>query len=257
MGKRKMIHGVCRLCGEKKELSFEHIPPKSSYNKSTRYKSIPMMEYMKDIIDPVNQKFKGKTLQGGIGHYSLCRDCNSFLGNNYVDYYKSWVNGGIKNLKCGNYSYYVYDVINIEPLKVIKHVISMFISLNEKWFLESYPELSEFVKNPESKVLPERFQLYLYLNNEGHYRYLPFQIVSINLKVIKCSEITYPPYGYVLTFDYDDETNILNNLYNITYFKDYSWGEEVNLELIKVYRLPTYYLFPLDYRTKEQVKKHI
>ena len=38
--------GICRLCKESKELSFEHVPPKAAYNKNTRYYSLPHLDVL-------------------------------------------------------------------------------------------------------------------------------------------------------------------------------------------------------------------
>jgi len=252
MGRRKVVNGICRLCGLETKLTFEHVPPRSSYNKTTRYKSISMEYYFRNP-DPLNMKVKNKELQGGTGFHSLCSTCNNFLGRTYVDYYKNWVDVGIQVLEQeGNHPIYVYDVINIKPLNIIKQIISMFISLNDVWFLESYPELSEFVRNPESEELPDKYQVYTYLNNEGQIRNLPFQVKG-NLKtsqIIKCSELSFPPYGYVLTFDKDVK---INHLCDITYFKNYSLDDITDIEL-KMYRLPTHLQVPLDSHTSAHLQ---
>ena len=85
-----MINGICRLCGHKTNLSFEHVPPKVTNNKNTRYTSLSLEEYFKSE-NPLELKSKGKIKQGGIGYNSFCRKCNSFLGTNYVPAYEKWV----------------------------------------------------------------------------------------------------------------------------------------------------------------------
>lgn len=248
-----MINGVCRLCGEDKPLSYEHVPPRSTYNKKTKYKIISMDDYMAQD-DPVNHKFKGKIYQGGIGFYSLCEECNSFLGTNYVKTYKDWVDVGKKILSHGKYSNYKYNVQRIQPLRLIKYILSMFVSVNREDFYSSFPEIIEFIRNPDLKELPEKYQLYTYLNNEGNFRHLPFQVVG-NFRnvsqIISCSEITYPPYGFVLTFNDTKQIKFLNN---ITDFKNLSLDKEMNVEM-EMYRLPTYFQVPLDYRSKEEYNK--
>lgn len=247
MGKKRII-GICRLCGKEKELSKEHIPPRSCFNKNTTYYSIPILEYYQ-LENPLQHKFKGKKFQGGIGEYSLCRDCNSFLGTNYVNSYKNWVNIGFDILGQGTYDFYKYQVFKIEPLKILKQIISMFLSINDDWYFEEYPELSDFVRNPESNSLPEKFQVFSYLNNEGNFRHIPHQIISNNGLIIKGTEITFPPYGYMLTFD---SVNQLSKLNNITGFKNFSLDEEININL-EMFRLPTYYKFLFDYRSKDEL----
>jgi len=245
MGRKNKIIGICRLCGKKTELTFEHVPPQSTYNKHTKYYKQPLEEMMK-LESTLNHKFKGKLYQGGIGYHSLCRDCNSFLGSTYVNSYKQWVNSGFLVLKeVGEMKSYKYSLKDIEPLKIIKHIISMFLSMNNEWYLESYPELSEFVKNPNSNELPEKYQIYSYLNNEGVFRYLQHQVIGgFDVKPINCSELTYQPYGYIITMD---SSLNLKYMCNITSFKNYKLGEKVTMNF-GMYKLPTYTPYILDYR---------
>jgi hypothetical protein len=72
-----MPQGNCSLCGIFCDLTFEHVPPRSAFNKNTRYKTVPYEQVLKsdNILDA---NFKGKIEQGGLGHYSLCSNCNSF-----------------------------------------------------------------------------------------------------------------------------------------------------------------------------------
>src|SRR5665647_2533871 len=100
MGRGKKI-GICRLCGERKELTFEHIPPKSSFNRNTGYHISPVINVL-ESEDPFNTNSKGLQKQGGIGNHSLCSECNSFLGINYVDAYNDWVKCGLQVLSSKN-----------------------------------------------------------------------------------------------------------------------------------------------------------
>lgn len=86
-----MQRGNCRLCTKFGQLTYEHVPPRVTFNKHTRFKSVPFMDYIKEP-NPLESKFKGKTEQGGIGYYSLCSTCNSFLGRTYVTDYQKYSN---------------------------------------------------------------------------------------------------------------------------------------------------------------------
>ena len=44
-----MQNGICRICKRKTELSFEHIPPKAAFNKYTKFRSIPFLEYIQNL----------------------------------------------------------------------------------------------------------------------------------------------------------------------------------------------------------------
>ncbi|WP_321310614.1 hypothetical protein [Marinifilum fragile] len=254
MARHKMKYGVCRLCGNETNLSFEHVPPRLAFNKTTKYISVPFENYIKEK-DPLNNIPKGKLMQGGVGYNSLCADCNSFLGRNYVSLYQDWVQAGYQMLKVGAFEYAKFELLPQRPLFLLKQIISMFLSINDEWYLEEYPELAEFVKNPSLKELPDRYQIYTYLNNEGDIRYLKHSVAySPELgKPVNCSEIAFPPFGYVLTIGYGMQ---INKLTNITGFKSYSENESVNLQL-GIFKLPTYLPHPMDYRDKETIKKNI
>lgn len=242
--------GICRICGQEKELSFEHVPPRIALNKTTRHVSVPHEEWTK-IDNFLEYKPKGQVLQGGIGYYSLCRSCNSFLGQNYVRAYERWVQGGVEVISKYNVDLFKYIALEIEPLKIIKQVISMFISMNDEWYLEAYPELANFVKEPNSNHLPDKFRLFAYLNNQGQYRYIKHSVISQpNIGILNATELTFRPFGYVLTVD--NPHNIFP-FANITYFKDFKVGEAADIDM-EIYKLPTYLPFvPLDYRSKEKI----
>jgi hypothetical protein len=247
MPKRKMKSGICRVCGLNKELSYEHIPPRSAFNKNTKFYSVPFAE-LKDVKNPLDFKPKGKIFQGGIGVYSLCRECNSFLGRNYVKAYERWAFLGSEILSEITQEFYLCTLMNIEPLKILKQIISMSLSLNDDWYLEEYPELSQFVKDTASKNLPARYQVFVYLNNEGHYRYSKHSFIHTSYVIINATEITFPPFGYLLTVDGDDS---MEGFTNITDFKNFPMDKAVDVNIL-LFRKPTISIFPLDYRTKEQ-----
>lgn len=253
MGIQKHI-GKCKLCGQIKEMTFEHVPPRVAFNKTTKHKSITMDEYSK-IESPLAFKPTGKTLQGGIGYYALCSDCNSFLGRNYVRSYENWVKSGFEVFTYGNSDYYKYITLNQTPLKILKQIISMFIVINDDWFIDEYPELVKFVNEPNSNLLPDKFKVFVYLNNEGQFRYCRHSTISSPEQgILNCSELTFPPFGYVMTFEYKGE---ITRMLNITDFKNLS-PETTGSMSIGLHRLPTFLPFPpLDYRSNEEIEAGI
>ncbi len=211
MARHPKTFGICRLCGDEKDLTFEHVPPRTAFNKHTIFVSVDFIDFI-ESDDILNAPPKGKKKQGGIGYNSLCSQCNSFLGLNYVPAYKNWVLAGYDLIKKQHFNFAEYTVLNQQPIRILKAIISMFLAINKEWYLNAYPELSEFVKNPEQQNLPDKFRVFAYLTNEGGTRYMPHSIVykptlggSGN-----CTEMAFPPYGYVLTMNFDKNINILN-----------------------------------------------
>lgn len=253
MNSQKHI-GKCKLCGKVKEMTFEHVPPRVAFNKTTKHKSISMDDFSKiESVESFNPK--GEILQGGIGYYVLCKDCNSFLGKNYVRSYENWVKSGYEVLSQGPSDYYKFIALNQTPLKILKQIISMFIVMNDDWFLEEYPELVQFVNNPSSNLLPDKFKVFLYLNNEGQFRYCRHSTISTpEHGILNCSELTFAPFGYVMTFKYDGE---IPSMLNITDFKNLK-PETTGSISLGLHRFPTFLPFPaLDYRSKEEIEAGI
>lgn len=247
-----MKKGICRLCGTNGNLSFEHVPPKTAFNKNTKYTTAPFEDYIK-LENPLKESPKGKINQGGIGTNSFCEKCNNFLGQEYVPAYKRWVLAGREILKDTEFCFHNYKVHNIEPKKIIKQIISMFLAINDEWFTTEYFELAQFVQDPDTQELPEKYKVFFYLSRAENIRYSSFLVHGnfSSRNSIKCSEISYPPYGYVLTIDSEDE---INHLTNITSFKIYKEKKDFHFN---TFQLPTHLAFPLDYRTKKEIEKSI
>ena len=68
----KINEGICHICCNYKKLSYEHIPPRKAFN-------------------DIRVKYKGKTLQRGLGGYTLCEDCNNKMGAYYLNEFVTFV----------------------------------------------------------------------------------------------------------------------------------------------------------------------
>ena len=90
--------GVCRICGKAKELSFEHIPSRSLGNNgpSKMYRAVDIVEACGAFDSSKTEGVRYVQQQRGTGFQTLCRDCNSYLGRNYVGEYAKCV----KELGC-------------------------------------------------------------------------------------------------------------------------------------------------------------
>ncbi len=253
MARRKMQMGVCRVCGDNKNLSFEHVPPRIAFNGNTKYLSVPFDDYVK-IDNPMKTPPKGKVVQGGTGYYALCQECNSFLGVNYVNAYERWAKAAFQVISGNQYNHFKCTIRDLEPLKILKQIISMFLTMNNDWYGKAYPELIEFVKDRDNGILPDKFKVFAFLNNEGQMRFSKYTVsFTPEFGILTSSELVFPPFGYVLTINFP---NIINRMTNITNFKTYSFDQKTDLSLEFV-KLPTYLPFPLDYRPKEQIEKDI
>lgn len=245
---------VCRLCRQKKEMTFEHVPPRITFNKNTKYKEISFLDHLQSE-DPFTIPSKGKLHQGGVGYYSFCRDCNSYLGRAFVPAFNAYSNSFIDLAKRNASNYFEIEMHDFEILKVLKHTISMFLAINSSDFSNHNPELSKFLLDKESNHLPEKYRVFLYLNSEGQLRNIPLMF-SGNFKTgisIAATEITFPPLGHVLTVNFNGQ---LPFHHEITHFRNTALGEKKS-EIFKIFRLPTYLPLLLDYREKAFIQKTI
>lgn len=203
--------------------------------------------------DPFKPKIKGRIEQGGIGVNSFCESCNNFLGIEYVNAYFAWVMTGEVAINQGDFIGHDYTAKGQLPNKILKQIISMFLGINTVEFSENNKELSHFVRNPDSKELDERFQVFTYLNTKGIKRYIPLTAVG-NIKTAEntlCSEITFPPFGFVLTVN--SEIVRRDFLINITNFKTREPESKYDVDL-KINKLETHLPIPMDYRTKAEIE---
>ena len=249
-----MPEGNCRLCTKFGKLTYEHVPPKVTFNKNTRYKVIDYMDYVKKG-DPFERTTKGKIEQGGIGFYSLCEACNNFLGTAYVPAYQLYLNSFIEFARKKDLNAFELTMHEFTALKVLKQITSMFFSINSEDFSENNRDLAEFILDPKSKNFPDRFRVFNYINTEGQLRNLGVMALGSITSggIIVASEIAFPPMGHVLTINFDGD---LPYHQEISAFKKYDIEEKVDFDF-KIYRLPTHLPYILDYRDKATIQDNI
>jgi len=249
MSRKNAPDDHCRICGKYGKLSFEHVPPQSAFN-SERVVTSPIGE---GLDRPVDEPPRGKIVQGGVGDFTLCGQCNNDTGSWYANEFAVWCYQGAKVLAMtdGNpkliYLHYIY------PLRILKQIITMAFSQNGLKFRELHPDLVEFVLNREKRWLNPRYRVFTYFNIHGTMRRIGDSMAMVNLykgtDVIMVTEISHPPYGYVLT---TDGTNPSDKITEISHFRRYEYDEwEVAPLYLPV--LETHMPIPLDYRTKQEI----
>lgn len=245
MGKRTRT-GKCHICGNIGELSFEHVPPESAYNN----KPIKMKRFS-------DNKFK--TQQRGMGAYTLCNPCNNDTGSWYGDDFKNFCHKGMDIIKLSKGNPTLFYFYQFYPLRVIKQIITMMFSINSSSFADNHSELVEFVLNKERKELSPDYRFWIYYYMKGGvpraFGTTLMEIKSIQ-STFKFSEITFPPFGYVMTLPNTNGENQPSDkrLVEITDFVNYGYYEFDNRE-IKAIPLPTYLQIPADYRSSEEIWK--
>lgn len=252
MSRKKKLHGKCHICSNVGELTFEHIPPKKAFNN----KRTIQVKFEQMLTLGPDERVKGPIKQGGVGAYTLCGRCNNFTGKWYAPSFIQWCYQGAQFLiRSGGKPTLIY-MHYLHPLPILKEIVTMFFSVNADTFCDAHPELVRFVLNKEHKYLPPRYHFYAYYNFAGNYRYVSITAkVDINSGNIRLmSEITYPPFGYLMTLDKPVEEA---RLFEITHFANYRYND-FKVMSIKMPVLPTHLPYlPGDYRTKEEILKQV
>lgn len=256
--------GKCKLCGEFKELTFEHVPPKKAFN-SSAVKIISFEESLK-LITGENQRMpwdttglKGKIQQKGGGGYYLCRECNNNTGSWYVEEYTTFantMNSLINTEKIVIHNGYSFKILGIHPLRILKAVMTMFCDINNNCFGDE--ELRSFLLNKKSQEFDtEKYSLYMYLVSPTSSR-----IASLNAiyyfgekESVLSSEIAVYPLGFALYRNLPEDYKPFGVCINE--FSKFSYDEKCDVDIMNIPYTDLNSQLPLDYRSKEEIVKCI
>ena len=118
----KSKKGHCHLCGEFKDLTFEHIPPKSANNDQPI-----LIKKFEHLFDKKSFVY-GKSIRSnkGSGLYCFCKSCNNNTGTWYSRDFSDFVSQANKyfnNAEIVNRINFIE--FNFKPLNVLKQVITV------------------------------------------------------------------------------------------------------------------------------------
>lgn len=246
----------CKLCGETKQLTYEHIPPRSAFN-NCRSRFIPGDEIVVHIAsDDVPwdiSKRKGIIQQRGYGLHSLCQGCNSYTGRKYVPAYSDFCKQAFEQVgeqgsKKGSITISFKDIYS---LRIMKEIVCMFLSINHAKFGDRFPELREFVKNYHLRSEIQSASVFAYVNLGILHRVIGNAgIVNISEGWGRhVSELGTIPFGYVMEMNHAKERMLVP----MVDFADlYEIDKKESID-VKFPIKESNSLLPLDYRTKEEI----
>lgn len=256
--------GRCALCGEEKELSFEHIPPESCFN-NLPVKSVSGSIILQSISNDKRKPWelsglKYQNMQRGMGKWSLCTDCNSKTGRWYGKDYSKFAHS-LNNLliennvdAVGRISIKAFDAY---PLRIIKQMLSMICSINSKMFDDiRIKTLAEFVLSKNMTGLNKsEYRVYFFIARNYIAKLCPLTTLTrnvvepTNFATDVISEIFVYPIGIVVCFNPRPDFSHFGA--DITEFCDIGYYEMCQLELT-VPVLESYNVLPCDYRSMEE-----
>jgi hypothetical protein len=186
--------GICHICGESKELSFEHVPPAAAFNS----RPILRTAFEKLLESDDFDNLKGKTQQRGAGAYTLCDKCNNDSGRWYGAAYASWAQQAMAFLIAARGQPTLEYPYRLFPLRVLKQVICMFFSVNSSGFQKVQSDLVRFVLNPYSREFPTAVRIFAFYTLSNRIRTAGAAAMLRGSGMHVFSEIAFAPLGFVM-----------------------------------------------------------
>ena len=258
---RKPVIGKCRLCGETKKLTFEHVPPETTFNNYSVH-ILSGEQVIKQVSNSNSlpwdfSEIKGKIQQRGRGGYYLCGDCNSKTGQWYVPEYSKFVHiihSALQEAKEKEFGALGIKMKGIKPLPIFKQIMTLFCDINEGMMGDN--SLKDYLLDRTSTVFNrERYHLYMHIHSGAVERMNGISVQFVGgVGLITLSEISTYPVGFTL---YIDKPEIYKpEGVEITLFSDFNYDDEGEVEII-IPKLESNIFFSGDYRTKKEIENTI
>ncbi|MBZ9846431.1 hypothetical protein LB565_00250 [Mesorhizobium sp. CA14] len=249
MPKKEVHFGKCAVCGVEDRLTLEHVPPEAAFNKgSMRFSDINHYfdsgRLAGELAHP--SKMRHRTSRRGAGGYTLCQQCNNDTGAWYVRRYVEWSIQGMEFRLAGGSSLSL--PFRIFPGAVAKQIACMFASACGAGMFEANPSLRKYVLDREAMGFDAKLRLFCFMTDPRSSKTRQAGItgmLSLGGPSHTFAEISFPPFGYILSFDSEPPSK---GLTDITFFSHHHWRayREMHLKM-PMREIHTY--FPGDFRT--------
>lgn len=217
--------GPCHLCGTIGILSYEHVPPRGAFNDS----GVLQANIEKLIGKPFAKENIETTInQRGAGGFTLCASCNNKTGSWFANAYITFAKQAMPSAHARSSDMRRVAGYSIQPLKVLKQILTMFCSACPPDFAKKNPALVRYLLNPTSRDYPAtRIRVGAGLYDVAQSRAARQSGITARLnsrtgKSDSFSEIAYPPFNFVmsLTGDFPD-----SRLVDITWMRGFDFRE--------------------------------
>lgn len=245
--------GICALCLEERELTFEHIPPRRAFNNRP---AVAHTVYGLTLASTIKRDPPLLKRPRGLGQHALCTLCNGQTAALYGDAFADWT------FQCLSYADRIQGPtriilsFSIYPLRVLKQIVVMLLAASKSTAdAPLLRALRYFVRNPHSISLPKEFVISGYLNPQDPARMdnplLTQNRLSGSCGVIdtKCgssvfvlSEVAFPPMGYVGFSSTPDHGRKLSDnfasLLDFRWFSNYPYNRRTTMHIRMPVRFP-------------------
>lgn len=209
-----MGNRFCRICGEHKPLTLEHIPPRSTGNDHVVVVHRGDEAVLHSLFDMEVRDDDGYRQSHGMTFKTLCEDCNEYLGDNYVETFKGLyldfahesgdILDGLDRDRDefetdGVERYCRFDLNEgFRPLAFVKQVVSNFCATTAPG---SMLDCKDFLLDRESTSLPARYRLHMVvlpkLDGESVFSGW-MRVLFDDGTFCDMAFIRMPPFGFVL-----------------------------------------------------------
>jgi hypothetical protein len=250
-GVGKLPFGRCHLCGTFGKLSFEHVPPESAFNdRRVLHTAFEKLIHSEDL-----DRLPYRIQQRGAGAFTLCEKCNNTTGKWYVPAYSDWAAQAMSILMATSGHPTLTYLYRLFPLRILKQIVCMFFSVNGPSFCDAQPDLVRFVLNKELRVFPKHIRVYCFYTFTDRTRAsgvtgLIQGVGSSQSKTLVFSEITFPPFGFVMTTGGSPPP--WRNFCDVSGFSEFGYQDWRDSVPMRLPVMPIYTGFPGDYRSRDQ-----
>lgn len=215
---------LCSICGQKKKLTFEHMPPRSSGNKNPV--NIVGLENLTPLGGYLHGKFK-KSPQG-MGGYKLCQICNNLTGSWYAESYIELSNQTNKAINENLGRKDVEFSCKFKPLNFLKQVISLLLCSDQATgLLREEVQQTNFILDKEEQEISDKIFVSKNITLQPTFGFKGFTSGWDSKNGFACNiEFIYRPFYFRAAFD---KKEISENSIDLMKFKDYKYDEEIEI----------------------------
>lgn len=176
---KKKITGICRICGEEKQMTEEHYIPRNAGGgiKAILYSGDELMKTLHKDENGNTHKPRGKIKQSGLSDYTLCKECNEQSGTNYDKDFGRFYNGVhyllTSQLDIPNDStteefladkIVTMTLMDIKPCNIAKRILVSFCSIEHPVLTDRMPEIRKAIMDKDYAPDTDDFAIYLSLH---------------------------------------------------------------------------------------------
>lgn len=239
--------GKCWLCGQIRQLTEEHIPPRAAFNDAP----ILLQEVSQRTAHVGRLEWEGH-VNTGLKIVSLCAECNSKCGSKYGGDFVRFIRKIAAQVEAVPNGRQMFVSGIDRPLSIVKAVTQSFVSANEPSFVDKNDWVRKFLRNSRNMDWPPDVNLYLFATNSrgGRKSGVSAFYTPATRTTSIVAEFTFWPLGSVLSFG-ELRHSPLSPIHHWAKF-EYKYDGKIDLALTVN---PVATPYPADFRDRDTVER--